>query len=367
MNNNVTFTDKRLLEALDYIDESFIAEVTEDYKVYPTADEYIGDKKPHSKILRSLKYVAAVAACALLMSTLIPVVQYVSGNLGDLFAGMFGSPSDTSELTDDSYKIPEEHIENAPYFIFSPDLEPISAEKIEEIRGAFYQLVYDIEYQVVYESTQMTPYYANDQEKAVQVSKINADHNAKKYQALVFSDNAENHNTVRYYGTIEGYIILMMNTTLPDEYNVMKLGEESISNPTSFYLYAYKNQFFMPLEELYADSEISASGIELIAERHNEFNSAWKEQEAKYYYPKFTADLEELSDETINEIGDCFYNQAFEDMSRYQKDYEDMKKHHGGYGERRIREMVFGGLYKNANAARYTYFDKSRTKHKKIK
>ena len=128
MNNNVTFTDKRLLEALDYIDESFIAEVTEDYKVYPTADEYIGDKKPHSKILRSLKYVAAVAACALLMSTLIPVVQYVSGNLGDLFAGMFGPPSDTSELTEDSYKIPEEHIENAPYFIFSPDLEPISAE-----------------------------------------------------------------------------------------------------------------------------------------------------------------------------------------------------------------------------------------------
>ena len=79
MNNNANaLKDTRLLEALEFIDDSYVADVFACIKVPDVTAAPAGGK---GKILRSLKYVAAVAACALLMSTLIPVVQYVTGNL----------------------------------------------------------------------------------------------------------------------------------------------------------------------------------------------------------------------------------------------------------------------------------------------
>ena len=88
--------DTRLLEVLDHIDESYLAEALEGLK-FPLASAAPASGK--GKILRSLKYVAAVAACALIMSTLIPVVQYVSGNLNSFLPS---GGSESAEITTDA-------------------------------------------------------------------------------------------------------------------------------------------------------------------------------------------------------------------------------------------------------------------------
>jgi hypothetical protein len=104
MNGNTAFKDTRLLEVLDHIDESYLAEALEGLK-FPLASAAPASGK--GKILRSLKYVAAVAACALLMSTLIPVVQYVSGNLNSFLpSGWLGEV--TTEDTNQYPLTPEE-------------------------------------------------------------------------------------------------------------------------------------------------------------------------------------------------------------------------------------------------------------------
>ena len=94
---NEVFTDKRFLGALDYIDERFIAEVTESY-TFEAPGEYKRDKKTVFKAYRRL---AALAACLVLISAVFPVVHYVLPRLGVTFGGNAGAGSETLGTTND--------------------------------------------------------------------------------------------------------------------------------------------------------------------------------------------------------------------------------------------------------------------------
>ena len=92
------FTDKRLLGALDYIDERFIAEVTESY-IFEAPGEYKRDKKTVFKAYRRL---AALAACLLLISAAIPVLNYAVQVFGTgIWEGNAGAGSETLGTTND--------------------------------------------------------------------------------------------------------------------------------------------------------------------------------------------------------------------------------------------------------------------------
>ena len=91
------FTDKRLLGALDYIDERFIAEVTESY-TFEAPGEYKKDKKT---LFRAYRRLAALAACLVLISAVFPVVHYVLPRLGVTFGGNAGAGSETLGTTND--------------------------------------------------------------------------------------------------------------------------------------------------------------------------------------------------------------------------------------------------------------------------
>ena len=88
---NEVFTDKRLLGALDYIDECFIAEVTESY-TFEAPGEYKRDKKSLFKTYRRL---AVLAACLVLISAVFPVVHYVlpRADFGSISRGALRSAS----------------------------------------------------------------------------------------------------------------------------------------------------------------------------------------------------------------------------------------------------------------------------------
>lgn len=106
--------DKRLLGALDYIDEKYIAEVTEDYEIF----DYVG--KPTRKMrFRIARQYLIYAACLVLLACAMPIVSYIVPQIGELFGGNAGNIGDTetidmSEFADMSERDLIEHVGKVP-------------------------------------------------------------------------------------------------------------------------------------------------------------------------------------------------------------------------------------------------------------
>lgn len=106
--------DKRLLGALDYIDEKFIAEVTEDYEIF----DYVG--KPTRKMrFRIARQYLIYAACLVLLACAMPIVSYIVPQIGELFGGNAGNIGDSEtvdlgEFADMSERDLIEHVGKVP-------------------------------------------------------------------------------------------------------------------------------------------------------------------------------------------------------------------------------------------------------------
>ena len=106
--------DKRLLGALDYIDEKYIAEVTEDYEIF----DYVG--KPTRKMrFRIARQYLIYAACLALLACAMPIVSYIVPQIGELFGGNAGNIGDSEtvdlgEFADMSERDLIEHVGEVP-------------------------------------------------------------------------------------------------------------------------------------------------------------------------------------------------------------------------------------------------------------
>ena len=101
---NEVFTDKRLLGALDYIDERFIAEVTESY-TFEAPGEYKRDKKT---VFKAYRQFAALAACLLLLSAAFPVLNYAVQRFGTGIWEGFAGAGESSDVELNEYGSPYE-------------------------------------------------------------------------------------------------------------------------------------------------------------------------------------------------------------------------------------------------------------------
>ncbi len=96
---NANFKDLRLIEAFDYIDPKYIAEVGESLKLRSVQDkEYV---KP--TFGKQIKQVALLVGCLLLLSCAFPVFNYVLEVINSMAAG-WGSGT---ENVSDTLEIPE--------------------------------------------------------------------------------------------------------------------------------------------------------------------------------------------------------------------------------------------------------------------
>ena len=86
---NSDFKDSRLLEAFDFIDQKYIAEVADSLKFEKAAPM---PAKGFNR--RTWRHIAALAACVLLLGAVIPMMTYLLRNYGDI-ASWF--PEDTTE------------------------------------------------------------------------------------------------------------------------------------------------------------------------------------------------------------------------------------------------------------------------------
>ena len=78
MKKNKIFKDSRPLEMLDYLDEAYVAEVVDNLNLQ---NEQGKPSPKKAMILRSVKTVAILAACAVLLGAAVPIVGRLIGNL----------------------------------------------------------------------------------------------------------------------------------------------------------------------------------------------------------------------------------------------------------------------------------------------
>ena len=102
MKHDTCFEDKRLLEALDHIDERFVAELVNGLDL-PADTPAPADRK--KTVWRSLRYVAAIAACALLLGAVVPMISFVVSNLPEFHGFVGPGTSDIGEESTQSYEI----------------------------------------------------------------------------------------------------------------------------------------------------------------------------------------------------------------------------------------------------------------------
>ena len=94
MNNELGFKDKRLLQALEYIDDKYLDDV---FNVLKEPDMSQTEYKKPSPFKYMKQYLSA-AACILVLSLLIPVFGYIAEVIGSSSAG---TGSTTSSLTEE--------------------------------------------------------------------------------------------------------------------------------------------------------------------------------------------------------------------------------------------------------------------------
>ena len=99
MKRNRINRDRRLLEALDYLDEAYIADVVDNLKLPPVPGVPLPRK---GRILRSLKPVALLVACTLLLAAFIPAVTYLTSRIPDIVAFFRGDQTEVT-LPEDTY------------------------------------------------------------------------------------------------------------------------------------------------------------------------------------------------------------------------------------------------------------------------
>lgn len=205
------------------------------------------------------------------------------------------------------------HAEDAPYIVFSADLEPISEDRIDRVRRSFYSILYKSEYAILKE--------IYDDDKALQLAEQYA--NGGKF-ALMNSENLLYNDyytwicnyIARYYGTVGGCEIICISTFI-DRESVYEIGGVTIESPSPIYLFVCKEKEMIPLGEAYEKEWLTPLDILLIAKRNLDFNSYWEENYSDFKagrsYVKYIPELEDLTDEMMDEIYGYLYSGVWEE------------------------------------------------------
>ncbi len=248
------------------------------------------------------------------------------------------------------------HAEDAPYIVFSSDLEPLSEDRFEKVRQALYNMLYqsDIDYQ--YEI-----FKESDLDNAALLQY------ASLYKSILMNPGNQPYDDYftlicnyvgRYYGTVNGCEIVCLASFI-DRETVCELGGVMIESKNPIYLFACKEKEMIPLEEAYEKEWLTPTDILLIAKRNRDFNVWWMENDthdlSSRTYVKYIPELEDLSDEKIAEIYDHLYSNIREESYASMVSYLQTT-----YGESISAEKLEAHAAFNAEkqerAAEYSFF-----------
>lgn len=304
MNKTVIMKDRRLIEALDYIDDEYIASAAL-YKMRAYAESARPPAQTAGQsIKKHWKQFAALAACLLVLALATPLFSRLPEIIGTFAAGWgegtVTTKGDettdldsievtdnlvTTEINENTYPPESEELHESiiipDYLNFVPGLEPISEELMLEIREAWAEYQYKETYDYYCFAYVYYNYYDEEKAKIEATKKANtAKKNAQYNWFTLYLPMDGNLPTVwsfRYYGIIEDYVVLIKYNADMGAYGNSEIGDSQFEFPYGGQMYLYKDGEFFLLKSVFAEGLISNEQVAIIADRHRKYEVGYNE------------------------------------------------------------------------------------------
>ena len=243
MNRVFTMKDRRLIEALDYIDDEYIASAAL-YKMRSYAESTRPLAQTAGESLKKhWKHYLGFVACLLVLALVTPLFTHFPEIINSFAAGWGeGSGDETTE--------------EVPYLQFSPDLEPISQELVDEINEEFFA------------------YYGKYTKTLEEFYRENGENAEDRFN--IIARVIRNYDlSSPYLGTIGDYVVFTAVM-----FTIMQQQEDEIAGYTfehHTYVYCIETKTICHLKEAYEQGILNARHIKLLSKRRQEFIDYAKE------------------------------------------------------------------------------------------
>ena len=274
--NERIIRDTRLLEALEFIDDEYIASAAR-YKMKYEAQPAEPPKMTWRTPLKHWKSLAALAACILLLSIASPLVGYIAQVITDWGAAAgVGTTEEVSDAITDENGVPY------TYPMFVDDLEPLTVEEMLEINELWFKRAYERTYHSTYKAYLSSGY--SESEAHAWAEKIAAREaycldKHSFFNELYYYDS-------RYYGKINDCVILA-SVGMDTLYWIIDVAGYKFAFPSSSTIYVIKDNVIYDIKEAYDLGYLTNEQIGLLAERHEayqKFAVEWEYEMNKKYY-----------------------------------------------------------------------------------
>ena len=226
MNRAIIMKDRRLIEALDYIDDEYIASAAL-YKMrsYAESTRPLAQTAGQS-VKKHWKHYLGFVACILVLALATPLFTYLPEIINSFAAGW---GEGTEEVTDEN-GIPY------TYPMFVDDLEEISPEEMLAIEELFYQFNYDNAYDEYYRTYLYNLELGKDisfnEEYAIEQAEFGANRLRHRYFNEMY------YGSKRYYGKINDCVILA-SVGMDTLYWIIDVAGYKFAFPSSSTIYTF--------------------------------------------------------------------------------------------------------------------------------
>lgn len=274
MNRAIIMKDRRLIEALDYIDDEYIASAAL-YKMraYAESTRPLAQTAGQS-IKKHWKHYLGFVACLLVLALATPLFGYLPEIINSFAAGW---GEGTEEVTDEN-GIPY------TYPMFVDDLEELLPNEMLAIEGLFYKLNYDDLYNDFYRTYLYNLELGKDISFNAEAASERAKTYAERKRHRFF--NEMYYGSYRYYGKINDCVILVC-VGADTLYWIIDVAGYKFAFPSSSTIYVIKDNVIYDIKEAYDLGYLTNEQIGLLAERHEvyqKFAVEWEYEMNKKFF-----------------------------------------------------------------------------------
>ena len=258
--------DTRLLDALEYIDDAYIASAARYKMKYApvSADE---PKMTWRTPLKHIKIYIALAASLLLLAMASPLVSFLTYVVSNFTAGA-GSGT-TEEMSEDI--VTDENGIPYTYPTFVEDLEPLTTQEMIMINEAYIQYTYEEMYEFYYAYYQKTNSII-DVERAAHDAAVKETELLRKHTFF----NEEYYLSHKYYGVFNDCVVLVIESNLTME-SEHRIADHVFGYGNSASMFAYNNGKMYDLKDAYEMGLLSGSDIGNVYTRYTKYKEFEKE------------------------------------------------------------------------------------------
>ena len=288
MNAEMRFKDKRILEALEYIDEKYIDDVFDFLK----EPDMMANENVKRSPFRYWKHYLGFVACILVLALATPLFTHLPEIINSFAAGWGEGAEQSTNRFDETTERPRndssensnvdmdsqstELTDNPDYLRFIPELEEIDNETMLNVKRAWAEFKRNGCFTSNYQNYLYQGYTDNEAKALAEKDANRAAENAfpQFFDAIYFYYYG-------YLGTINDSIVLASYSGAGQPINGLTIGGVDFGFRARFYVYTDEKIIF--LEEAYENDLISSDELILIKMR----NEQYIESAYDYYVKQF--------------------------------------------------------------------------------